>query len=90
MAAAKLCLQYSEEFFDITGRAEPKVKAEKKYFHLASLQALHLYGLGQPCYLQLVANPTELIRTLYQHPTILDPCRGHASHSLGNHSTPVM
>ncbi|XP_026273015.1 kinetochore-associated protein 1 [Frankliniella occidentalis] len=82
VAAANLCLQYSEIVYNKTKETEYKMKIEKKFFHLATLQTLHQYGLGQPCYLQLAQNPTELINALYQHPTILELCRGTASHSL--------
>ncbi|KAK3922038.1 Kinetochore-associated protein 1 [Frankliniella fusca] len=82
VAAANLCLQYSEIVYNKTKETEYKMKIEKKYYHLATLQTLHQFGLGQPCYLQLAQNPTELIHVLYQHPTILELCRGSASHSL--------
>ncbi|XP_034250309.1 kinetochore-associated protein 1 [Thrips palmi] len=82
VAVANLCLQYAQSVYDQTGETEYKIKLEKKYIHLATLQTLHMYGLGQPSYLQLVRNPTELITALYQHPTILELCRGTASYSL--------
>lgn len=80
---ANLCLQYAESVYDQTGQTDYKVKLEKKYIHLATLQTLHTYGLGQPSYIQLARKPIELISALYQHPTILELCRGTLSYSLG-------
>lgn len=82
VAVANLCLKYAEIALEQTGDTEIKLKVEKKFIHLATLQALHMYGLGQPSYLQLARNPIELITALYQHPTILELCRGTSSHSL--------
>lgn len=83
MRVGDICMQYADIILKETGETEYKSKIEKKYFHLATLQTLHVYGLGQPSYTQLVQNPAELIQALYQHPSILDLCRGVASHSLG-------
>ncbi|KAJ1529164.1 hypothetical protein ONE63_005972 [Megalurothrips usitatus] len=82
VSAASLCVEYAEILYNQTGQTEMKVKIEKKYLYLATLQSLHTYGLGQENYLQLAQKPSELIPALYQHPTILEQYRGTASHSL--------
>ncbi|XP_075219832.1 kinetochore component rough deal [Lycorma delicatula] len=73
--AAKLCYQSAENWHQITKSEESLSKllrVKEKYFTVATWNILYKYDLAEPQYLPLALDPDELIKVLYNHPSIIN------------------
>lgn len=85
--AAEMCFSFAMAWskeHELSEEAKVRIqKVKQKFHHLSAMHILHCHSLGEKELLRMVSMPHELLKTLYQHPGIVQRANNSKSFCPG-------